>query len=107
MISILSILLALGVLPAILVAAPPPSSVITAPRHLERREVNSYASKYKKNCGGTFEKGILETEAWNTAQTLAKAAQKWEKGGTSKQTADFWFGNGSADHYDRIMSLCQ
>ena len=70
----LSVWLIAAALPGLLIAAPSHSTDITQ-HQPQQRDVNTYAIKYKKNC--IPKNSSLETEAWDSAQKLAKAAQLW------------------------------
>jgi len=63
------------------------------------------AERYFHNCNGFLEK---EKEAWDDANTLAKAALAWQAGAKFQPDADLWMGKDSATpaFNTRISSKC-
>jgi hypothetical protein len=63
------------------------------------------AKRYFHNCNGFLE---MEKEAWDDANTLAKAALTWQVRASFQPDADMWMGKDSATpaFNTRILSKC-
>ncbi|KAL9616999.1 MAG: hypothetical protein Q9160_008189 [Pyrenula sp. 1 TL-2023] len=64
-------------------------------------EASTQDIRYFHNCKGYL---AAEKQAWDDANTLAKAATTWQPKGRWQTAADFWFGKDSPKYYDRISS---